>query len=290
MRWDANHESNDVIDRRGEGPGVGGGGGLGGLIAFAPLLLRSRFGWVILLVLLAVSVFGGIHGLGGTQGAVDAPVAEQNQTKEVHFVSFVLDDTQSTWRQIFAANGRTYRNAKLVLFDQATQTGCGYGEAATGPFYCPNDEHVYIDLSFYKELAQRFGAKGDFAEAYVVAHEIGHHVQKQLGISQKVAGLSQRQQIGEEGASVRLELQADCFAGIWARSTDQRNLLEKGDVDEALGAAAAVGDDRIQRQTSGAVHPEKWTHGSAAERSRWFKTGFDRGTIDSCDTFAANAL
>lgn len=220
MRWDADHESNDVIDRRGEGP-TGGGGGLGGLVAFAPLLLRSRFGWIILLVLLVVGALGGLRGLTGTQGAADAPVAPQNESKEVHFVSFVLDDTQSTWRQIFAANGRTYRNAKLVLFDGSTSTGCGYGEAASGPFYCPNDERVYIDLSFYEELAQRFGAKGDFAEAYVVAHEIGHHVQKQLGISQRVAGLSQRQTVGEEGASVRLG--EDERLGIGAPRSSRRS-------------------------------------------------------------------
>jgi predicted metalloprotease len=294
MRWDPQHESPDVIDRRGAGgAGLGGGGGgLGGLLWLLPLLLRSRFGWLILLLLVGAAVVGGIRGLGGsqTQKAADTQVAAQSESREVHFVSFVLDDTQATWRQIFEANGRTYRNAKLVLFTDATRTACGTGQAAAGPFYCPADERVYVDLGFYDELAQRFGAKGDFAEAYVVAHEIGHHVQKQLGISQRVAALGQRQQIGQEGASVRLELQADCFAGIWARSTDRRNLLDQGDVAEALGAAAAVGDDRLQREATGTVHPEKWTHGSAEERSRWFDRGFEGGSIEDCDTFGAAGL
>lgn len=202
----------------------------------------------------------------------------------------VLDDAQTTWQKIFAQNGLTYRNAKLVLFTGATNTGCGTGEAEVGPFYCPIDERVYIDLAFYDELAERFGAKGDFAEAYVIAHEIGHHVQKQLGVSAQVDRASKSQRLGPNGLSVRLELQADCFAGIWARSTNQRNLLDAGDIQEALGAAAAVGDDHIQQETSGRVRPETWTHGSAEARAHWFQSGFDGGTLEACDTFKAPKL
>jgi predicted metalloprotease len=170
----------------------------------------------------------------------------------------------------------------------STQTGCGFGDAATGPFYCPVDEIVYIDLGFFRELAGKLGAKGQFAEAYVVAHEVGHHVQKILGISQRVDAM--RHTTGATGASVRLELQADCFAGIWAHSTEERSLLEAGDIDSALGAAAAVGDDRLQRQATGTVSPESWTHGSSEERTRWFKRGYDSGQISQCDTFAASQL
>jgi predicted metalloprotease len=286
MRWDQDHESSDLIDERGQGGNRMAGGSILGLL---PLLLRFRYGWVIIVVVLGVGAVRGLFG-GGTQGVADTPVAARGSDEPRHFVAFVLDDVQTTWSKLFAQNGQQYRNAKLVLFSDSTNTGCGFGDAATGPFYCPNDERVYIDLAFYNELAQRFGAKGDFAEAYVIAHEIGHHVQKQLGISEQMEHAGKAAQLGPTGLSVRLELQADCFAGIWARSTSQRNILDPGDVDEALGAASAVGDDHIQRQTSGAVHPETWTHGSAAERSAWFKRGLDGGTLDGCDTFKASSL
>ncbi len=293
MKWDEGHESPDVIDRRGQGGGGGGGLGLLGLI---PLVTRFRGGWVVALLIVGFVVWGGFRGLGGSTGdspadttATSAPAAgHKTDDKKAQFVAFVLDDTQSTWRQEFAKLGKNYRNAKLVMFTGATQTACGGGQAAQGPFYCPADERVYIDLSFYNELEQRFGAKGDFAQAYVIAHEIGHHVQKLLGISDKVSSARGNQR-GEEGNSVRLELQADCFAGIWAKSTDQRKLLDPGDIDDALNAAAAIGDDRIQKQAGGRVNPETWTHGSAAQRSRWFKTGYERGDINACDTFAAAA-
>ncbi|HVH46265.1 MAG TPA: neutral zinc metallopeptidase [Labilithrix sp.] len=291
MRWDQGHESPDVIDRR--GAGGGGGGGLGGLLALAPLLMRHPVGVVIVLVILGGSLlFGGMF---GTQGA-DAPQVAQTTGANVtpdddrHFVSFVLDDAQKTWQTVFAKGGRQYRNAKLVLFSGATSTSCGYGQAATGPFYCPTDERVYIDLSFYDELAQRFGAKGDFAQAYVIAHEIGHHVQNQLGASAAVRGLRRSQREGEAGASVRLELQADCFAGIWANSTQARGLLEPGDIDEALTAASAIGDDRLQKAAKGTVSPESFTHGTAEQRSRWFRTGYQLGVVDACDTFRASTL
>lgn len=291
MKWDEGHQSPDVIDRRGQG---GGGGGFG-LLGLIPFVTRFRGGWIIALLIVAFTLVGGLRGMfgGGDSGettTTSAPVAgHKTDDKKAQFVAFVLDDTQATWRQIFAGRGKTYRNAKLVMFTGATSTACGGGQAAQGPFYCPNDERVYIDLSFYNELEQRFGAKGDFAQAYVVAHEIGHHVQKQLGITDRVANVRASQQRGEEGTSVRLELQADCFAGIWAHSTEQRQILDPGDIDEALTAAAAIGDDRIQKQSGGRVNPETWTHGSAAQRSRWFKTGYERGDVDACDTFATAA-
>lgn len=294
MRWDEGHQSPDVIDRRGQGGGLGGlGGGGGGLIALLPFLIRSPIGWVILLALVGFSVCGGRLGLFSRESGQEA---SQSQTgprpddKEAQFVAFVLDDTQNTWREIFRANGRSYQPAKLVLFTDATQTGCGYGQAATGPFYCPTDQRVYIDLGFYDELSRRFGAKGDFAQAYVVAHEIGHHVQNQLGISDRVHNASKAAQTGDQGLSVRLELQADCFAGMWAHSTQKRDILDPGDVDEALGAAAAIGDDRLQRQGTGTVRPESWTHGSSAQRSRWFKRGYESGQMGACDTFNESVL
>ncbi|MDB4936609.1 MAG: YpfJ protein zinc metalloprotease superfamily [Labilithrix sp.] len=293
MKWDEGHQSPDVIDRRGQGGGGMGGMGLLGLL---PLVTRFRGGWVIALLIVGFMLFGGLGGLGGMFGdsgettTTSAPLAgHKTDDKKAQFVAFVLDDTQATWRQELAKIGKTYRNAKLVMFTGATETACGNGQAATGPFYCPTDERVYIDLSFYDELEKRFGAKGDFAQAYVIAHEIGHHVQNQLGISSKVHNARAAQQRGEEGLSVRLELQADCFAGIWAHDSEQKQLLDPGDIDEALTAAAAIGDDRLQRQSGGRVNPESWTHGSSAQRSRWFKTGYERGSVDACDTFAAAA-
>ncbi len=293
MRWDDSHESEDLIDRRGEGPARS-DEGLGVLFYLLPWLLRSTVGRVILVC--GVLFFVGRAFLGGAtgQGVHGGPVPRGNgqaETPEVHFVSFVLDDVQNSWQEGLArgANqGSAYRHAKLVLYTDSTDTGCGYGEAATGPFYCPADERVYIDLGFFRALSGRLGARGQFAQAYVIAHEIGHHVQKLLGISQRVDAM--RHTAGATGASVRLELQADCFAGIWARSTQQRDLLEAGDIDSALGAAAAVGDDRLQRSATGTVSPESWTHGSSEERVRWFRKGFDTGSIPACDTFASKTL
>lgn len=261
-----------------------------GLLGLLPLLLRFRFGWVIIVLALGYGLFRNFVGGASTQPVAGTAVSAQGSDAPRHFVASVLDDAQGTWRQLFAQNGKSYRNAKLVLFTGATNTGCGNGDAETGPFYCPVDERVYIDLGFYDELAQRFGVKGDFAEAYVIAHEIGHHVQKQLGTSAQVDRASQAARLGPTGLSVRLELQADCYAGIWARSTNQRKLLDPGDVQEALGAASAVGDDHIQRTTTGTVRPETWTHGSAEARSRWFQNGFDSGALTACDTFQAAKL
>jgi predicted metalloprotease len=204
------------------------------------------------------------------------------EDRRVQFVSFVLDDAQDTWRKKL---GPRYQDTKLVLFRDAVQTGCGYGQAATGPFYCPLDQKVYIDLSFYDELQSRFGATGEFAQAYVLAHEIGHHVQKLLGIEPQVRRAMQQRPDLQNDLSVRLELQADCYAGVWGNSTNQRQLLEQGDVEAGLRAAAAIGDDRIQRQTQGYVQPDSFTHGSSAQRVEWFKRGLQSGDLDACDTF-----
>jgi hypothetical protein len=291
MRWDDSHESPDLIDRRGDAP-VREAGGIGNLLFLVPWLMRSRVGRIVLLIGLVVvgwQMWMGsrpdaqrAHG-GSLQGT-----GAQTETPEVHFVSFVLDDVQASWQAEFAREQRPYRHAKLVLYTDSTRTGCGLGDAATGPFYCPEDEQVYIDLGFFHELSGKLGARGQFAQAYVIAHELGHHVQKLLGISERVAGLRHTQ--GATGPSVRLELQADCFAGIWAHSSAQRDLLESGDIESALSAAAAVGDDRLQRMATGTVSPESWTHGSADERMRWFKRGFAQGTIAACDTFGATQL
>jgi predicted metalloprotease len=284
MRWDEQHESPDLIDRRGERGGPGGGGLLFVMVRLLPWLIRSPFGWVILLAMLGYAVYQGVtHGL--YSGTAQQQGGSNVTDPQAHFVAFVLDDVQDTWKQDFAARGLPpYRNAKLVLFTGATPTACGYGRAATGPFYCPEDERVYIDLSFFQELAQRLGARGDFAKAYVIAHEIGHHVQNQLGTSSKVGVNAQ----GAGGGSVRLELQADCYAGIWAHSTGQRDLLEAGDIESAVNAAAAIGDDRLQKQETGTVSPDSFTHGTSAQRVRWFTRGYQTGKLEACDTFGTN--
>jgi uncharacterized protein len=281
MRWTPGGSSSDVEDRRGQGGRFGGGMGMG------------LGGFVILLILSLVFKrdFFSLVGAGGagsdpTASAPSGPVqttAEEDERQQ--FVTFVLNDTQDTWTKLFADRGQQYERAKLVLFRDATQTACGVGQAAAGPFYCPGDNRVYIDLGFYDELRNRFGAAGDFAQAYVIAHEIGHHVQRLLGTETQVRRL--QQQHPEEGndLSVRMELQADCYAGVWGHSTEQRKILEQGDVEEGLGAAAAVGDDRIQATSGGGVHPESFTHGSAAQRSSWFKRGFQSGRPEDCDTF-----
>jgi predicted metalloprotease len=221
----------------------------------------------------------------------DVPAAGTGESDEAkQFVSFVLDDVQGVWERDFSDGGGRYPRAKLVLFTDRTPSGCGMGAAATGPFFCPADRQVYIDLGFYRELEQRFGAPGDFAQAYVIAHEIGHHVQNLLGDSERVHRAPRAEQQGDGGLSVRLELQADCYAGVWAHSTGQRELLERGDIEEGLRAAAAIGDDRLQRQSTGTVQPEAWTHGSSEQRMRWFDRGYKSGDPRACDTFAASTL
>jgi len=280
MRWTPGGRSADVEDVRGRSTGFGAVPriGLGGFIVLLLLSFIFKRDFFALL--------GGGQDPGGPP-AQQAPVpTSPEEEKQIQFVSFVLDDVQNTWTRIFSASGESYPHAKLALFTDAVRSGCGVAESAMGPFYCPADQKVYIDLGFYRELKERFGAPGDFAQAYVIAHEIGHHVQNLTGISEQVERSRGRSPESANALSVRLELQADCYAGIWAHSTQQRNLLEEGDIDEALGAAAAVGDDRIQRQSGRGVNPETWTHGSAEMRSHWFRTGFDSGELASCDTFA----
>jgi uncharacterized protein len=279
MEWQDQGVSSDIEDRRGSsggGFGLGGGMGIGGFI-----------------VLLIISVITGRNFFAGSGGdanlqpqPANGPVATSPaEERDVHLISFVLDDAQNTWEQIFAAHGRQYRRAKLVLYRDLTYSGCGTAQAATGPFYCPQDEKVYIDLSFWQELKRFGGDTGDFAQAYVVAHELGHHVQKLLGIEQQMRRLSQQDEDAQNPLSVDLELQADCFAGVWGHSTQQRNIVHPDDVAGALRAAAAVGDDHLQRMSGRAVSPESWTHGSSAQRTEWFKRGLDGGEVSSCPTF-----
>jgi predicted metalloprotease len=226
-------------------------------------------------------------GSGAVQPAADSGMVATSpeEEPEIEFVSFVLDDAQSTWERLFQARGESYRHAKLVLFRDAIQSACGFAQTATGPFYCPADEKVYIDLGFYDELKQRFGAPGDFAEAYVLAHELGHHVQRLMGTEARVREAQERRPELANEYSVRLELQADCYAGVWGHETAQRQILEAGDVEEGLQAAAAVGDDRIQRMSGQGVHPEAFTHGTSEQRVGWFKRGLQSGRPEDCDTF-----
>jgi predicted metalloprotease len=283
MEWQDQGVSSDIEDRRGSsggGFGFGGGMGIGGFI----LLL-------IISVITGRNFFAGNGGdanvaPGPMNGPTNGSVANApGEDRDVHLISFVLDDAQNTWAQIFAAHGRQYRHAKLVLYRDVTYSGCGTAQAATGPFYCPEDEKVYIDLSFWQELKRFGGDTGDFAQAYVVAHELGHHVQKLLGIEQRMRTLSQQEEGEQNPLSVDLELQADCFAGVWGHSTQQRNIVHEDDVAAALRAAAAVGDDHLQRMSGRAVSPESWTHGSSAQRTEWFKRGLEGGQVSSCPTF-----
>jgi uncharacterized protein len=248
------------------------GGGIGGVI--------------ILLVVLFLS--GGLTGGEGAPGGSGNPAIPRGQDPEaelVSFVSFVFDDAQATWSEEFGRLGETYRPAQMVLYRQATESGCGFATSDVGPFYCPADETVYLDLGFFEELQQRYGAEGDFAQAYVIAHEVAHHVQTLLGISDRVQRLSGRDPGDANELSIQQELQADCLAGVWGQTTRERGLLEGGDVQEGLGAAAAVGDDRIQREATGQIDPDTWTHGSSQQRRTWFQEGFTSGSFDACDTF-----
>ncbi len=283
MEWDRNHQSPDVIDRRGQGGGGFAGAGVIGLL-FS--LVKSKWGWGGVLLLVGAVVAYNFIGGGLRSGLSSNEGAKRTDDELGRFVGSVLDDTQGVWDKTALPRGAQYRHAKLVLFTDQTQTGCGFGDAATGPFYCPADEQVYIDLGFYRELSARLGAPGDFAQAYVIAHEIGHHVQKLTGQSDKVHRAAKSEQKGADGLSVRLELQADCYAGIWAHSTKQRGLLENGDIEEAMKAAEAIGDDRLQEQAGRRVSPESFSHGSSAQRVAWFRRGLESGSVDSCDTFS----
>jgi predicted metalloprotease len=273
--------SDDIEDRRGDsGGGFGMGGGGIGIIGFIILLLIS-------LVTGHNFIGSMLSGGDATSNAAHAPARPPSaaENRDVQLISFVLDDAQKTWTEIFAVHNRTYRHAKLVLFRGETYSGCGTAQAATGPFYCPEDEKVYIDLSFWNEL-QRFGGDtGDFAEAYVITHELGHHVQKLLGIEGRERQLVEANPGEENPLSVDLELQADCFAGVWGHTTEQRNIVHPDDVAGALRAAAAVGDDHLQRMSGRAVSPESFTHGSSAQREHWFRQGLDSGQVSGCATF-----
>jgi uncharacterized protein len=286
MRWTPGGPSKNLDDLRGQTGGgrmIGGRGmGIGG--ALIALVLSLVFG---------INIFD--SGGGGAPvpqqtapGEAQQPVASTpEEDKRIQFVSFVLDDVQQTWTQLLPKEGEQYKDARLAVFRDGVQTACGDAPAAVGPFYCPLDQRVYLDVSFFDELAQRFGAPGDFAQAYVIAHELGHHVQHLLGIEQRVRQLQESRPGSANQLSVALELQADCFAGVWANSTSQRKLLHEGDVEEALGAASAVGDDRIQAQQAGRIRPDTFTHCSAAQRAQWFRRGMESGNPNSCDTFGS---
>ena len=288
MRLEDERESRNVEDRRGA-RSVGGTGrriGIGTVaIALIAMLMGADPSTVISLL------------TGGGQGAPQSVQQSAQQSTPVddeasRFVRRVLAKTEDTWGAIFKASGAQYREPTLVLFSGATRTACGVGETAMGPFYCPADEKVYIDLAFNSELATRFGAPGEFAQAYVIAHEVGHHVQNLLGIAAKVQEVRSRASARDANAlSVRLELQADCFAGVWARTADEmKAFLDRGDVDQALRAAAAIGDDRLQQQSGGRVVPDSFTHGSSEQRKRWFSRGFETGSVKACDTFSSRTL
>lgn len=285
MRWTDRGRSRNLEDRRGAGggrlPGGAGRLGIGGIIVILLISLVTKTNPLALIGLVEGS--GALAG--GAPAEAPAPVEDAAEEPMVRFVSFVLDDAQATWRQLFAQGGRTWEDATLVLFRDQVASACGGASAAVGPFYCPGDHKVYIDLGFFDELSRRFGAPGDFAQAYVLAHEVGHHVQALLGTNAEVQQLQRRRPELANRASVALELQADCYAGVWAHFTARRDLLEAGDVQEGLGAAAAVGDDRIQQQAQGRVSPESFTHGSSAQRMEWFEKGLQRGTLEACDTF-----
>jgi predicted metalloprotease len=277
MRWTRGGTSENIEDRRGVRVGRGVGVGLGGVVILGILSLLTGQNFLALL--------GPLSEMTSETTTEEGPIQSTPEEDErVQFVSFVLDDAQATWAKLLPSR---YRPAKLVLFRELVRSGCGTAQSAMGPFYCPLDEKAYIDLGFYEDLRSRFGAKGgDFAQAYVLAHELGHHVQHVLGIDEQVRRAQQERPDLQNPLSVRMELQADCFAGIWGHSTQQRDILEAGDVDDALNAASAIGDDRIQQRTGGGVQPESFTHGSSEQRVQWFRRGFESGNVEGCDTFA----
>ena len=300
MRWEGNRESDNVEDRRDDDGGGGGGGGSpifgGRSIGIGTIVVALVGGWV--LGINPLTILGLLSGGGPPAqvqpqqqhpGQAHRPPADDTMTR---FVRTVLADTEDVWRAVFRQGGGQYRDPTLVIFRGATRTACGTGQAAMGPFYCPADQKVYIDLGFYETLKSRLGAPGDFAQAYVIAHEVGHHVQNQLGISAKVDEMRGRvSKVEYNQLSVRLELQADCFAGVWAHhAQNARQILEQGDVEEAMNAAAKIGDDALQRSSGGAVVPESFTHGTSAQRQRWFNNGLQNGSVKACDTFSARSL
>jgi uncharacterized protein len=276
MRWTPGGVSSDIEDRR-----AGGGGGFGGM--------RLGLGGTLILLVLSVvfgrdflSLFSGTGAEPATRTGTERPVETAGEQREVQFVSFVLDDIQKTWDALLPRSGGDYRHTTLVLFRDVTGSGCGTAQSATGPFYCPEDEKVYIDLGFFDELAGRFGASGEFGQAYVLAHEIGHHVQKLLGIEQGIGRLQRANPAQRNALSVQLELQADCLAGVWGHSTRGRNLIDRSDIADGINAAAAVGDDRIQKMARGRVAPESFTHGSSEQRVQSFRRGLEAGRPSAC--------
>ncbi|MGZ8290738.1 MAG: KPN_02809 family neutral zinc metallopeptidase [Telluria sp.] len=292
MKWEGNRQSDNVEDRRGSGGG-GGGFGFGG---------KSIGIGTIVLALIGSAVFGVnpltmLDMLSGGGGQV--PVQQQGQVptgpsadRETAMVRTVLADTEDTWTELFKAHGAAYQKPTLVLFSDATGSACGTGRSASGPFYCPEDQKVYIDLTFYQLMKDRFKVEGEFAQAYVLAHEVGHHVQTLMGTASRVSNAQQNMSQGQANAmSVRMELQADCYAGVWAHHANRsRGILEQGDVEAALNAATAIGDDTIQRSTQGRVVPDAFTHGTSEQRARWFKKGVESGQVEGCDTFKTNQL
>lgn len=291
MRMDNEQESQNVEDRRGARAPMSRGVAGGGIGMVIVLLLALFFGFDPSVLMGGGG--GGVQIPGSQMTERSAPSQGAAQNDEMRqFIAKVLGSTERTWNEIFQRNGREYAEPKLVLFSGQVQSACGFAQAASGPFYCGMDQKVYIDLSFYRELRERFKAPGDFAQAYVIAHEIGHHVQNQLGIMQRVQAAQQRASQEEaNGLSVRLELQADCFAGVWAHTAHRdRRILEEGDIEEGLIAAAQIGDDTIQKRTRGYVVPEGFTHGSAAQRQRWFRRGIESGDMRQCDTFSTRQL
>ncbi|MFV8817460.1 neutral zinc metallopeptidase [Haliea sp. E17] len=297
MRWKDGRRSDNVDDRRGESPPASAAGAAPMVLRLLPALLKTKTGRTILIVAVVVIFGGKLLGIdvlsllagGGASNSGGSPAQfSEREQQRADFVSVILADTEDTWREIFRVNGLQYRDPTLVLFSGRVNSACGLASSAVGPFYCPGDQQVYIDLSFFDDLSQRHGAPGDFAQAYVLAHEVGHHVQTLLGISQKVQQLGRgRSQADVNALSVRQELQADCFAGIWGHAANtQRQLLDPGDLEEALRAATAIGDDRLQREAGRQVVPDSFTHGSSEQRVTWFRRGFEGGLLDNCDTFA----
>jgi uncharacterized protein len=299
MQWRGRRQSTNVRDVRSSGGRGGFGGGLGGGFGGGGRGGVRRAGGGGIGAIIVVLIIAWVFGINPLQ-LLDGSIGTSPQSQQIgnragvndemrDFVATVLADTEDTWKQIFSEAGETYPEPTLTLFSDSVNSACGFASAATGPFYCPGDRNLYIDLGFYDELRSRFGAPGDFAQAYVLAHEVGHHVQNVLGI---LPDVQQRQQgLGEAEAnalSVRTELQADCFAGIWANRTEKTGMLEAGDIDEALTAATAIGDDTLQREGQGYVVPDSFTHGTSEQRASWFKRGYEQGTVSACDTFKGN--
>jgi predicted metalloprotease len=272
MKWQGRTGSTNIEDRRGMRMGLPLGGGIGGIVL---LLLYSA--------LTGTNPIDIVNSVTPTEEV--APTGAPANDQQAQFISVVLGSTEEVWTQVFSERGARYEPPVLVLFSQATQSGCGVGQSAMGPFYCPNDRKVYLDLSFFQELADRFGAPGEFARAYVVAHEVGHHVQTLTGVSERVSAARQQGGRGNE-LSVRQELQADCYAGVWGHYAAKKDLLEPGDAEDGLRAAAAIGDDRLQKESQGRVVPESFTHGSSAQRVEWLRRGLESGRMESCDTFS----